>query len=209
MATNNYIVRQPIKNTKRQVIGHEILYYGENELYGGMGDGAVNEFAVADAIYNFLTQNSEKALKGSLNFMTFTTTLLMKKVPRLFDPPDLVIQIDDSVIIHPLAMHFVQMYQKEGYRIAVNEFQFAPRYLDILDSIDYLRLNTTRPCTISSKSPGVSENTVSPPKSTATNSIRRPSVPGFTPWKAPPSPNASPPKPTGAVIYRAVSSASW
>ncbi len=146
MATNNYIVRQPIKNTKHQVIGHEILYYGENELYGGMGgasaqDGTVNEFAVADAIYNFLTQNSEKALKGSLNFMTFTTTLLMKKVPRLFDPPDLVIQIDDSVIIHPLAMHFVQMYQKEGYRIAVNEFQFAPRYLDILDSIDYLRLN--------------------------------------------------------------------
>jgi len=73
--------------------------------------------------------------------MTFTTTLLMKKVPRLFDPLDLVIQIDDSVIIHPLAMHFVQMYQKEGYRIAVNEFQFAPRYLDILGNIDYLRLN--------------------------------------------------------------------
>lgn len=142
MATHNYIVRQPIKNTKSQVIGHEILYYGENELYGGLGGSAAsNQFAVADAIYNFLTQNSEKALKGSLNFMTFTTTLLMKKVPRLFEPLDLVIQIDDSVIVHPLAMHFVQMYQKEGYRIAVNEFQFAPRYLEILDSIDYLRLN--------------------------------------------------------------------
>ena len=143
MATNNYIVRQPIKNASNQVIGHEILYYGENELYGGSlnaGEG-VNEFAVADAIYNFLTQNSEKALKGSLNFMTFTTTLLMKKVPRLFDKSDLVIQIDDSVIIHPLAMHFVKQYKKDGYQIAVNEFQFAPRYLDILDSIDYLRLN--------------------------------------------------------------------
>lgn len=146
MATNNYIVRQPIKNTSSQVIGHEILYYGENELYGGFSgasgaDGTVNEFAVADAVYNFLTQNSEKALKGSLNFMTFTTTLLMKKVPRLFVPSDLVIQIDDSVIIHPLAMHFVQQYKKEGYSIAVNEFQFAPRYLDILDTIDYVRLN--------------------------------------------------------------------
>lgn len=144
MATNNYIVRQPIKNANRQVIGHEILYYGENELYGGpvsLADGSVNEFAVADAIYNFLTQNSEKALKGSLNFMTFTTTLLMKKVPRLFANTDLVIQIDDSVIIHPLAMHFVQQYKRDGYQIAVNEFQFAPRYLDILDSIDYLRLN--------------------------------------------------------------------
>ena len=146
MATNNYIVRQPIKDTARRVIGYEILYYGENELYGGLSsrpgaDGTVNEFAVADAIYNFLTQNSEKALKGSRSFMTFTTTLLMKKVPRLFAPADLVIQIDDSVIIHPLAMHFVQQYKKEGYQIAVNEFQFAPRYLDILDSIDYLRLN--------------------------------------------------------------------
>ncbi|MBQ9493197.1 MAG: HDOD domain-containing protein [Oscillibacter sp.] len=146
MATNNYIVRQPIKNTGHQVIGHEILYYGENELYGSLGndsasDGTFNEFAVADAIYNFLTQNSEKAFRGSLNFMTFTTTLLMKKVPRLFAPSDLVIQIDDSVIIHPLAMHFVQQYKREGYRIAVNEFQFAPRYLDILDAIDYLRLN--------------------------------------------------------------------
>ena len=143
MATNNYIVRQPIKDTGNRIIGYEILYYGENELYGGLsGAGASsNEFAVADAIYNFLTQNSEKAFKGSRNFMTFTTTLLMKKVPRLFAPSDLVIQIDDSVIIHPLAMHFVQQYKKEGYQIAVNEFQFAPRYLDILDTIDYLRLN--------------------------------------------------------------------
>ena len=146
MATNNYIVRQPIKNLSSQIVGYEILYYGENELYGGLSaasgaDGTVNEFAVADAIYNFLTQNSEKAFKGSRNFMTFTTTLLMKKVPRLFAPADLVIQIDDSVIIHPLAMHFVRQYKKEGYAVAANEFQFAPRYLDILDTIDYVRLN--------------------------------------------------------------------
>jgi len=40
MATHNYIVRQPIKNTKSQVIGHEILYYGENELYGGLSTSA-------------------------------------------------------------------------------------------------------------------------------------------------------------------------
>lgn len=36
-----------------------------------------------------------------------------------------MIQIDDSVIIHPLAMHMVQQYAKEGYQVAVNEFQFA------------------------------------------------------------------------------------
>ena len=141
MASNKYIVRRAIKDVQSRIVGYEILYHGENQLYGGIDSGAkVNEFAAADTIYSFLTQNTEK-VAGSLNFMTFTTTLLMKKVPRLFDSKDLVIQIDDSVIIHPLAMHFVQMFAKEGYKIAVNEFQFAPRYLAMIDQIDYIKLN--------------------------------------------------------------------
>ncbi len=135
---SKYIVRQPIKNAQSEIVGYEIMYHGENQAYG---DDKENEFAVADTIYNVLTQNTGKGLKGSLSFMTFTTTLLMKKVPRLFESGELVIQIDDSVLIHPLAMHFVQQYKKEGYKIAVNEFQFSPRYLSLIGDIDYIKLN--------------------------------------------------------------------
>ena len=139
--SNKYIVRQPIKNAENKVIGYEIQYHGENQAFSGGDNNASNDFAAADTIYNFLTQNTDKLLRGSLNFMTFTTTLLMKKTPRLFDKDELVIQIDDSVIIHPLAMRMVQQYAKDGYQVAVNEFQFAPRYLGILDGIDYIKLN--------------------------------------------------------------------
>ncbi len=139
---SKYIVRRPVKDAASQVIGYEILYYGDNQAYGSDDpSGRANEFAAADTIYNFLTQNTGKSLKGSLNFMTFTTTLLMKKVPHLFEKSDLVIQVDDSVIIHPLAMHFVQQFAQEGYQIAINDFQFAPRYLALLDDIDYIKLN--------------------------------------------------------------------
>ena len=117
------------------------MYHGENQAFGGEKGSQVNDFAAADTIYSFLTQNTDKLLRGSLNFMTFTTTLLMKKTPRLFDKSELVIQIDDSVIIHPLAMHMVQQYVKDGYQVAVNEFQFAPRYLALLDSIQYIKVN--------------------------------------------------------------------
>ena len=140
--SSKYIVRQQIKDANGAVVAYEILYHGENQAFGGMSDGNVsNEFAAADTIYNFLTQNTPKVLKGSLTFMTFTTMLLMKKTPRLFDKSELVIQIDDSVIIHPLSMHFVQQYANEGYKIAVNEFQFSPRYLALMDSIDYIKVN--------------------------------------------------------------------
>ena len=137
--SNKFIVRQPIKDSSNRTLGYEILYHGENQAYGDMSGS--NEFAAADTIYNFLLQNTGKLFKGSLNFMTFTPTLLLKKTPKLFDPSELVIQIDDSVIIHPLAMHLLQQYSNEGYQVAVNEFQFVPRYLALLDSIHYIKLN--------------------------------------------------------------------
>ena len=139
--SSKYIVRQPIKDTSGKILGYEIVYHGENQAFSSDSNSPANEFASADTVYSFLTQNSTTTLKGSLNFMTFTTMLLMKKTPRLFDKSELVIQIDDSVIIHPLSMHFVDQYAKEGYKIAVNEFQFAPRYLALLDSIEYIKLN--------------------------------------------------------------------
>ena len=138
--SSKYIVRQPIKEPGGKILGYEIMYFGENQAFTA-DNAQASEFASADTIYSFLTQNSTKTLKGSLNFMTFTTMLLMKKTPRLFDKSELVIQINDSVIIHPLSMHFVNQFAKEGYKIAVNEFQFAPRYLALLDNIDYIRLN--------------------------------------------------------------------
>ena len=139
--SSKYIVQQPIKDAAGIIIGHEILYHGENQAFSSPDSSFGADYAAADTIYTFLTQNSTKALKGTLNFMTFTSMLLMKKTPRLFDKNDLVIQIDDSVIIHPLSMHFVQQYAREGYKIAVNEFQFAPRYLTLLDNIDYIKIN--------------------------------------------------------------------
>ena len=140
---NKYIVRRPIKDSKSLVIGHEILYYGEDTLYTDTEPdrmGRTGDAAAADTIFGFLTQNSDK-VSHSLNFMTFTTTLLMKEVPHLFAREDLVIQIDDSALVHPLAMQYVRMYRQQGYRIAVNDFQFAPRYLAIMDEIDYIKLD--------------------------------------------------------------------
>jgi len=134
-----YIVRQPIKNADSEVVAYEILYHGENQAYGD--EEAANEFAAADTVYNFLLQNAERSLRGSLHFMTFTSNLLMRNAPHLFEKEGLVIQIDDSVIIHPLAMKFVQQFAKEGYKIAVNEFRFSPRYMGLMGDIHYIKLN--------------------------------------------------------------------
>ena len=83
MASSKYIVRHPIKDAESNIIGYEILYYGENQAYGGGEGSRTNEFAAADTIFNFLTQNTEKSLKGSLNFMTFTFKKIQKHLSYL------------------------------------------------------------------------------------------------------------------------------
>ena len=138
--SSRYIVRQRIKDAKGTILGYEILYHGDNQAFTTEAE-AGSDLTAANTSYNFLTQSTPKVFRGTLTFMTFTTMLLLKKTPRLFDKSELVIQIDDSVIIHPLSMHFVQQYAKEGYKIAVNEFQFSPRYLALIDSISYIKVN--------------------------------------------------------------------
>lgn len=138
MDKNRYMVRQPIKDIDSHILGYEIMYSSGHEAYGGESG---NDASAAEAIYDFLMQNSEKGLKDSRTFMTFTSSLLARRTPHLFKNTDLVIQIDDSVIIHPFAMHLVQQYVKEGYQIAANDFQFMPRYLSLLEYLSYIKID--------------------------------------------------------------------
>ena len=136
--TTKYIVRQPIKDLQGTVLGYEIRYTGENTGYNGE-EG--QDFSAAETIYNFLTQASDTTFKGALNFMTFTTNLLMKQTPKLFSPEELVIEIGESAILHPLAMRFVERYRQEGYAIAVKDFQFSPRFISNLRQFDYVMMD--------------------------------------------------------------------
>ena len=137
-AKSKYIVRQPIKELSGTILGYEIRYTDEDS--GSNGDDG-KDFAAGETIYNFLTQASDSTLKGALNFMSFTTTLLMKQTPKLFAPEELVIEVGESVIIHPLAMRFMERYRQDGYAIAVKDFQFSPRFISNLRQFDYVMVD--------------------------------------------------------------------
>ena len=64
--SGKYIVRQPIKDAAGNIIGNEILYHGANQAFSSDSSSSSAEFAAANTIYSFLTQNSPKVLKGTL-----------------------------------------------------------------------------------------------------------------------------------------------
>lgn len=136
---NKYIVRQPIKQMDGKTFGYEILFSLENELYNQSGD-----YAVAETISSFLMQNNNKLKNDVVNFMTFTPNLLFKNTPKLFKAEELVIQIEDNVIIHPLAQRIIQRYRENGYQFCINDFQFIPRYFALMEYIDYIKVDITQ-----------------------------------------------------------------
>lgn len=131
------VVRQAIKEVDSQkIIGYEILFQTSGEdLYSRAENSA------ADTMINFLMQNSSKIFSDKPTFLTFTPSLLFRNLPKMFEKERLVIQIEDNLIVHPLALPMIKKYKAEGYLFAINDFQFSPKYFGMLEFADYIRIS--------------------------------------------------------------------
>ena len=100
------VVRQAIKETKTgKIIGYELVFQGgKDSMYNN------NEASAADTISDFLVANSAKIVNDGLMFVTFTPSLLLRNTPKMFGKDKVIIQIEDTVIIHPLAMPLIKKY---------------------------------------------------------------------------------------------------
>lgn len=138
MQTN--MVRQPILNKSKDIVGYEILYQDDiSSAYNQM------ETRAANVIEDFLLQlDSDKFLEGKTAYLTFTPNLLLKNIPRMFEPSKLVIQIEDNAIVHPLAQRVIYRYKSQGYRVALKGFEFAPRYFQFMDVVDIVKIDFTK-----------------------------------------------------------------
>lgn len=132
----SHIVRQPIIDRNQSALGYEILYQEERL------DDMSRDASAADAIESFLLQmDSEKFLEGKMVFLTFTRKLLVKNVPRIFSKQKLVIQVSDDILVNPLTYQLILKFKKQGFRIALTDFEFSPRYFGVMDVVDYIKVN--------------------------------------------------------------------
>lgn len=136
MAMNKYVVRQPIKTPEGDIYGYEILFQTDGqELYNSTDDAMA-----ADTISSFLMQNTDKIFTDKQVFITFTPRLLFRNTPQIFDNQQLVIQIEDNILINPLANVLIKRYRSQGYSFAINDFQFSPRHFSMMEYVDYIKV---------------------------------------------------------------------
>lgn len=135
---DNCVVRQAIKDLSTDsIVGYELLIQTDKDsLYNPSTDSVA-----ANAMISFLSENSEQIFKERKTFMSFTPTLLFRNTPKIFDKDKVVIQIDDSIVVHSLAEIIISKYKDEGYHFAIDDFQFTPKYFSMLEYVDYIKVD--------------------------------------------------------------------
>lgn len=135
---DNCVVRQAIKDLRTDsIVGYELLIQTDKDsLYNPSTDSVA-----ANAMISFLSENSEQIFKERKTFMSFTPTLLFRNTPKIFDKDKVVIQIDDSIVVHSLAEIIISKYKDEGYHFAIDDFQFTPKYFSMLEYVDYIKVD--------------------------------------------------------------------
>lgn len=135
---DKYVVQQPIKAVEdNKIIGYELMYQQDDENYFN----TASEENAADTIAGFLMQNNELIFGRTKVFVTVTPSLLFRNAAKIFDRDNIVLQIEDNIVVHPSASRSIAKYYEEGYRFAINHFQFQPAYFKLLEYIDYVKLD--------------------------------------------------------------------
>jgi EAL and modified HD-GYP domain-containing signal transduction protein len=133
----SYIVRQAILDDHQKTIGYEVLY--NDHL---VTESEVSDATAANAIEDLLANSTSDAFfDGKTAFLTFTPNLLEKSIPKMFETSKLVIQIEDMLITNPISHKLITKYYQQGYKFAVCDFEFAPRFFGVLDVVTYIKVN--------------------------------------------------------------------
>ncbi len=134
---DTFIVRQPIMSNTKKLFAYEVVYLQDSSsLYNA------DDAHAAESVISFFNQPGEDDfLFGRTAFLTFTPNLLMKNIPHLFDKDKVVIQVEDSILVYEEARKILASFKELGFKIALMDFEFARRFLDVIPLIDYIKVN--------------------------------------------------------------------
>ncbi len=141
-----FVARQPIFNTKKEVVAYELLYRNSriNSFSGIDGDTATSALITNSLLVlglDSLTQNKKA-------FINFTFTHLKEETPMLFSRESLVVEILEDVTADNNLVEICVELKKNGFVIAIDDFTAADidRYNTLYPYIDIIKVDFVK-CT--------------------------------------------------------------
>jgi len=137
--TNFLIGRQPIYDRQHNVFAYELLFRDENNRAPALSEGTQ---ASNQIIVDTLLEHGLHRIVGSHRaFINFTRDNILEGTPLLLPKDRVVVEVLESVAIDQTLIDAVRDLSRQGYMIALDDFQFSEEWVPLLRLADIVKLD--------------------------------------------------------------------
>lgn len=134
-----YVARQPILDLRGRVHGYELLFRnGPEAAFRGDGDQASRTM-----LDNTLIFGLEKLAGGLPAFVNCTGETLTGDLVNVLPPGVTVLEILETVEPSPGLIAACARLKSAGFRLALDDFIWEPRFAPLVDLADYIKVDFT------------------------------------------------------------------
>ncbi|WP_144681829.1 EAL and HDOD domain-containing protein [Desulfobotulus alkaliphilus] len=138
-AMETFVARQPIFNTKKQIVAFELLFRnGMNNAMPEMDGDLASYQLIANS---FMDIGMQTLTEGKKAFINFTENLLIQKVPLMLPSKDTVVEILETV--HP-TVEVIQACREmagKGYVLALDDFIYTPEWKELTEIARIIKID--------------------------------------------------------------------
>jgi len=132
-----YVARQPILNLQGRVHGYELLFRNAPEtLFSRDVDTAARTMLDNAVIFGL-----EMFTNGLPAFVSCTMEALTEQLVHVLAPKTTVLAIPSSLEQTPMLVDACRALKKQGFRLALDDFNLKARIRDLLNLADYIKVD--------------------------------------------------------------------
>ncbi len=136
-----FLARQPIYNRQLSVFAYELLYRNKVSNQASVVDG---NKATSDVIISSLIDIGLENIVGSqLAFINMTRDFLVGELPLPQMQEQIVLEVLENEVPDEELVSGLEDLSKQGYRIALNDFIYTPKFDRLLEISKFVKLDVS------------------------------------------------------------------
>jgi EAL and modified HD-GYP domain-containing signal transduction protein len=135
-----FMARQPIFDGNKNIYGYELLFrHGLENFFDETLD---KDYASSKVLLDsFLVFDLNELTRGKRAFLNFTERVLLSEVVKSFHQNTIIIELLEMIEPTPEIVSVCTKLKNNGYLLALDDFQYHPRYLPLIQLADIIKVD--------------------------------------------------------------------
>jgi EAL and modified HD-GYP domain-containing signal transduction protein len=135
-----FMARQPIFDGNKNIYGYELLFrHGLENFFDETLD---KDYASSKVLLDsFLVFDLNVLTRGKRAFLNFTERVLLSEVAKSFPKNTIIIELLEMIEPTPEIVSVCTKLKNNGYLLALDDFQYQPRYLPLIQLADIIKVD--------------------------------------------------------------------